>query len=714
MKKNRIISTLLFAAFPGFIGVAQQRMYIHQNNRISWGIPLNSVDSMCCSEDNGAALFFTGDTYRAVSLQELDSLSFNDSESAVRIQYDATGVQVVNPYATEGVEVEVAGADVVVRSTTSAEIEYKLSGYSADGCFKIYSDKKLTLTLAGVDITNPDGPAINIQSSKKISVVLTDGTVNKLADGETYAKVTGEDQKGTFFSEGQLAFSGNGFLSVVGKNKHAICSDDYILISGGNIEVTGAASDGVHAKEYFRMDAGLLQINALGDGIDAEGELQINGGELNVHIPGEDVKGLKCDGSLTVTAGSVKVYVSGNQSKGYKSKQNILIKGGTHYFETSGNAVIVDNDPSYCTAIKSDGRTSITGGEIEIISTGLAGKGISSDGNLLIADAQISIKTTGDGSTYTTVSSVKDSYSATCITGDSLITILSGTLTLNSSGTAGKCISSDGDIILGSGEQGPRISAATSGAKYLVSGSGNNADYANPKAIKADGNLTVENGIFVITTTKDGGEGLESKAILTINDGELDIRTYDDAINAAKAIVINGGKINCYSSGNDGIDSNGTIAINGGIVLSSGTNSPEEGFDCDQNPFTITGGILIGTGGGTSTPTSSLCTQQTVIYRTSGTADQLFRVCDAAGDDILIYKIPRTYSSMTILFSTPSIAKGTAYSIYKGGSVTGGEDFHGYYTGSVYTGGSLQTTFTPTQTVTSIGTTTGPGGGGRP
>lgn len=73
---------------------------------------------------------------------------------------------------------------------------------------------------------------------------------------------------------------------------------------------------------------------------------------------------------------------------------------------------------------------------------------------------------------------------------------------------------------------------------------------------------------------------------------------YDDCMNASNSIVINGGSIYCYSSGNDGIDSNGTLTITGGVVIASGTTSPEDGFDCDQNTFKITGGIVLGIGGG--------------------------------------------------------------------------------------------------------------------
>ena len=79
-----------------------------------------------------------------------------------------------------------------------------------------------------------------------------------------------------------------------------------------------------------------------------------------------------------------------------------------------------------------------------------------------------------------------------------------------------------------------------------------------------------------------------------MNGGDVSVYSYDDCMNASKSIVINGGNIYCYSSGNDGVDSNGTLTITGGTIVSIGTTSPEEGFDCDQNTFKITGGTILG------------------------------------------------------------------------------------------------------------------------
>ena len=151
---------------------------------------------------------------------EYDDFIENSSfASSIQIAY-ANGLATVTG-SVSGVTVTTNGAHVTVNASV-AGVEYVLSGSASNGSFKVYSDKKFKLTLAGVSLTNDSGAAINIQSGKRVFVEVKTDTENYLADASSYSTVTGEDEKGCFFSEGQLIFSGTGALTVTGNYKHGI------------------------------------------------------------------------------------------------------------------------------------------------------------------------------------------------------------------------------------------------------------------------------------------------------------------------------------------------------------------------------------------------------------------------------------------------------------------------------------------------------------
>jgi hypothetical protein len=202
----------------------------------------------------------------------IDSISFGESSDTVFINYDGTYASVINPQAFKGVSVSVDGAAVTVDAGAEATgIYFKLSGTTTNGSFKIYSEKKFYLYFDNVNITNPSGPAINIQSGKKAFVTLLNGTTNALTDGSSYSDsviidgVT-EEQDAAFFSEGTLVFDGFGSLTINGKGsaQHALCSDEMIQIDGGSITIASAVKDGIPSNEGLVITPGRLNITAVG------------------------------------------------------------------------------------------------------------------------------------------------------------------------------------------------------------------------------------------------------------------------------------------------------------------------------------------------------------------------------------------------------------------------------------------------------------------
>ena len=350
----------------------------------------------------------------------------------------------------------------------------------------------------------------------------------------------------------------------------------------------------------------------------------------------------------------------------------------------------------------------IEGGLLYINAASTAGKCIKTDLDVDIDGGRLLLNTSG-GSEYD--ADENDTSSAAAIKADGDVRITGGEITIKSTGSGGKGINADGALTI----DGGTVSVVTTGGKYIYDAARDLT--SSPKGIKADGDIIINGGDIdvVVSGVSDGSEGIESKSTITINDGTVYSYAYDDAMNAATDITVNGGRVFCYAVNNDGIDSNGTITVTGGVIIASGSSRPEEGFDCDNNTFKITGGILIGTGGATSSPTSNVCTQRSVIYNgISATKGTLLCIRDSAGTPVLVYELPRTMSGMCLLFSAPGLTSGT-YTVLTGGSVSGGSAWNGWHDGGSWSGGTQLGTFTATGMVTTVGSSGGgPGGGGRP
>ena len=241
MKKNILLFACLFFSTILF---AQGKMYLHKSDHMTLGASLSNIEEIYFSNKGDLINFRMGNTIVQYSMAEIDSISFTDNPDTVYINYNGSYVSVINPLAFEGVSVDVDGANVTVNATEDAQgVNYKLSGETSNGMFIINSEKKFYLFFNKINITNPNGPAINSQSKKKATVTLVDGTTNILTDGASYSdeivNESGEteEQGAAFFSKGTIVFDGTGSLTINGKgsDQHALCSDDDIRIENGNI-----------------------------------------------------------------------------------------------------------------------------------------------------------------------------------------------------------------------------------------------------------------------------------------------------------------------------------------------------------------------------------------------------------------------------------------------------------------------------------------------
>lgn len=740
-RKTTLAAALTLTAFAA-LAVTPYVWFHNSAGRHHRGVARALVDSITARNGAVSVILAEGAGTSEMTTDEAATLTLaDDAAQKITIAFSADGAsEITNPKAFEGVTVTDDNAGgIVVNSTSTEELEFKLSGTGSS--LKIYAAAPVKLTLDGVTLQSKGGAALNVQGKKELTLVLADGTTNTLADALPYATPDGEKENAAVFATGKMNIQGAGTLVASGVSKHAIASSKSMKIrKGATVKVTSAASDGIHA-DGIKLDNCTIDVRGTaGDAIDAgDDELTVGKAVVIADVATDDTKGLKADGDIIVNDGAdITVTMSAAQGKALKTARNFTMNGGSIGVTASGSVVVTDGDPSYCTAIKVDTTFTLNAGSIKVVHTGASGKGISVDGKAYFNGGDVNITCSGNGATYTDSTGTLDSHSATCISVDDDIYLAGGTFTLANSGTAGKAIKGDKAIVIGAdGTAGPTIEARTSGAKFAVSsgstwgapggrpggggpggggpGGDQGGDYANPKVIKAGGDMTVNSGKLTIVSTQDGGEGLESKSTLTINGGDIHITTVDDCINASSHIQINGGVLRCVASGNDAIDSNGTLTITGGIVIAAGTNQPEESFDCDQNTFTITGGTLFGVGGGVSTPTSSVCKQNIIINsNNSYTNGTRITLADASGNVIVSLLNPSNCSrSATALISAAGIALGTQYRILTGGTISGGETHYELTIGGTISGGTQVTTVTPSSVVTGSGSGSGGGPGGR-
>lgn len=210
---------------------------------------------------------------------------------------------------------------------------------------------------------------------------------------------------------------------------------------------------------------------------------------------------------------------------------------------------------------------------------------------------------------------------------------------------------------------------------------GSRGGHGNPKAISAAGNLTIESGKLTIRTACCGGEGLESKQVLTINDGEIDIETMDDAINSGQQIVVNGGSIVARSRGNDAVDCNGSshaIVIHGGTLYAwSSMGNPEEGLDSDFTPLELCGGRVFSIGGGMmrdepSKPTNETSQQPSVLLIgmevDEGTLIEVYEgTPQQPGERIDSFRVPFSMPRSSSIITYPEFQIGGHYFIRSAG-----------------------------------------------
>ena len=511
----------------------------------------------------------------------------------------------------------------------------------------------------------------------------------RIASACTDYKDTGlyTDKKDITLAGGTLSIAVQGPKSVA---LTADAADATTTLSGGALilSVGGAAAKGVKGDGAFVMSGGILNATVTGDPL-YEAYTTDDGSTCTVTVASstlvtkgtylvEDVSvaaAVKCD-SVSISGGTVRVVASGVASRGIVADTTLNLTGGLFDIQANGtasNPVIELEDESDLTVTALDRKTAacikqgdtngtahITGGVFYLVTTNYGGKCMAIDGTLTIG-------TEGQATLPTDDSFAPDIQCSSF--GEKLFVAAKKLSAYTTLGTATPVADASSAIQL------------SSNASRVTSGSGDDVDYTNPKAVRVESGLTFHGGRMRVYSKCDGGEGMESKTYLTFNGGVFEGTTYDDCIQASDAITINGGYLYCGSTGNDALDSNGTLTINGGVVLAFTTTTPEVGIDVDAaSNLKINGGVVMSLGSATEMAYGSSGSQSSYLKTSVSASTYAGKYVKIAGSTatVRIPSMSSTGGTISIMCSAPSCTS-SAPSTSSSAPTSGDTGFHGVY-----------------------------------
>lgn len=376
----------------------------------------------------------------------------------------------------------------------------------------------------------------------------------------------------------------------------------------------------------------------------------------------------------------------------------------------TGSGSVTPSSGKFATAagIKGDGNITIGGGTIIINNTGAAAKGISCDKVLTTTGGNLTITNSGTGTGTTSSYST-----AKGLTSDGSIDLQGGTVSITMTGQGGKGIKSDGTLVIGKSDtEGPTLTVSTTGTKYLSTSSAKAIKATGAITING-GEMVVttgQNGAEGLESKLKSNASIVFKGGKHYFKCYDDCINTAGAIKFEGGIVVCYGTGNDAIDSNYG--QSGAIQIGNGSVLSySAAGGPEEGFDCDNNSYIqITGyGIAIsgggsqgggggGWGGGGSSSSIGSAVQGYSLSTSSISyaANRYYTLADASGNNLVTYSVEGSFSSSLSLFTATGMTKGSTYTLKYNTSkpADATTEWHGIYLGSSATGTTQVLSFT--------------------
>ena len=502
-----------------------------------------------------AAVMSTGAT-TSITLIESGTVAFAAS---------TVTVDVSNP-SGDGVSVEKTDTETII--TIESDGTYKLTGSATNTCVTIKKGVTAKLILNSVTLDNSSytGTAIesviDAKASSNVSIELNgtsyikcNSTNSSMENAIRHNKTAGT----------ALSFSGSGTLNISGTY------DDGIKYKNGTVQIIG----------------GTINItDCYGDGIQAE-NVDITGGTTNITTAFANAStGYYTSGSSSTTLntitenGDTKVEVVNVDTGSHTG-----IKVGKKEKTYSYTAVLDEDSEDYTAGTtysdEASGTFTMSGGTLNIdtTATGLKSNNLTSSGYTATASGVYIVGSPDDGIHSNNDMSVTGG-TINIASSDDGISVAN---TLNITGNSTNVDITEAyegieaaSVVVGNGSTSPEVT-------IYSNDDGINAASKTSAYVYAD---TSEEKYTKTTTAKSGNT-------LTVNSGSVNI--YIDSENAKTATL--SGKSVSYKASGDGMDANGSIAINGGKVYvfgqSTGDNSP---LDSDTGMTIADGATVLAVG----------------------------------------------------------------------------------------------------------------------
>ena len=437
--------------------------------------------------------------------------------------------------------------------TIKEEGTYILSGSLSNGMVIVEAEDtdKIQLVLNGVSISNTQSAALYVRSADKVFVTTVSGTENSLEHSGTYTAIDENNIDAAVFSKSDLAFNGEGMLTVTAQEGHGIVSKDDLILTSGTYVITSAShgivgkdsvrisngsytivsgKDGIHGEHtedsslgFVYLAGGTFDIKSQQDGISASSWLQAEGGTYTI-LTGNGSASVQNqnggDGKPMERPAQEETAEDTTSSKGMKAATQMVLKGGTYTLDaeddtlhSNGNLVIHDGTYTLSSGddgIHADSNVTIAGGIIDIAKSyeGIEGLSIDVTGgesSVLASDDGINAAGGNDSSGFEGPGPGGDQFAST---EGAYIHVSGGILHVNASGDG---IDSNGDITV-------------SGGETYVSGPTNDGN----GTLDYSGTAQITGGIFVASGSSGMAQNFDSSStqgVIMVNVEEQEANT---------------------------------------------------------------------------------------------------------------------------------------------------------------------------------------------